>query len=60
MGLVGLEVEVRDEEHVRWRFVGTEKADPWHTARVYDTAKGRLFFRAFGRRVHLDECLRVD
>ncbi len=58
LGLCGYEVTVLDDEHVGWRFVGTEREQPPHCAKIRYTAKGRAYFRAGNRRIHLDECLR--
>lgn len=61
MGLCGYEVSVNDDcESVTYRFVGTEKEHPYQHAKVYwPKTKDRPYFLANGRRIHLDECMRV-
>lgn len=62
MGLAGFEVEILSDETVSYRYFwpGQEKEEPAHKAGIKYTAKGRAYFTSFmGRRVHLDECLRV-
>lgn len=60
LGLVGYEVEVIDEEHVYWLYVGTQREQIRHKAKIYCTRNGRAYFIANGRRIHLDECLRTN
>lgn len=60
LGLTGYEVEMLDQDHVSWLFVGTNREQIRHKAKVYSTAGGRSYFIANGRRIHLDECLRSD
>lgn len=60
LGLVGYEVEVIDEENVYWLYVGTQREQIRHKAKIYCTRNGRAYFIANGRRIHLDECLRTN
>ena len=57
LGLCGYEVEVKDDEHVYWLYVGTQREQIRHTAKIYYTAKGRAYFITGWRRIYLDECL---
>ena len=61
LGLCGYEVEIQDDcETVKYQFVGTEHQHPVQKAKVYYTQKdARPYFLANGRRIHLDQCLRV-
>ena len=61
LGLVGYEVEILDDEHVSWLYVGTQQEQVRHTARIRYTSKGRAYFLVTEprRRIHLDECLRA-
>ena len=60
LGLTGYEVDIIDQDHVRWTFVGTNREQIAHRSKIYYTAGGRAYFTANGRRIHLDECLRTD
>ena len=60
LGLTGYEVEILDQGHVAWLFVGTTLEQIRHKAKVYYTAGGRAYFIANGRRIYLDECLRSN
>lgn len=62
MGLAGYEVEVMpDTESVRYCYISPTGAKPvQQRAKLHITAKGRVYFLANGRRVHLDECIRTD
>ena len=55
LGLSGYEVDI-----MRWLFVGTDREQIAHRAKVYYTGGGRPYFNANGRRIHLDQCLRTD
>lgn len=63
MGLAGFEVEELGDETVAYTYLYPgmdESKKKAHKARVKYTANGRPYFISFqGRRVHLDECLRV-
>lgn len=56
----GVEVSLDDcnGEALYYRF---NYGDPgkWHKVKIYETAAGRAFFRANGRRIYLDEVMRV-
>jgi hypothetical protein len=59
LGLAGYEVKINDcNERVSWVFVGMEKEDFTHSAKISYTTAGRAYFRAYGRRIYLDECMR--
>ena len=59
MGLCGYEVGVDEaQEVVFYRFVGPSGPKPGQKAKIRYTSKGRPYFLANNRRVHLDECLR--
>lgn len=62
LGLAGYEVSIDpDGEHVHFRWTSMTGGKPyWQTAKVYHTAKGRAYFKASGRRIHLDQVLRVS
>lgn len=60
LGLAGYEVDIIDKDHIRWLFVGTDREQIAHRARIYYTTGGRPYFNANGRRIHLDQCLRAD
>lgn len=60
LGLTGYEVDIINQDHVRWIFVGTNREQIAHRAKIYYTAGGRTYFTANGRRIHLDECLRTN
>ena len=56
----GIEVSFDDYngEALYYRF---NYGDPgkWHKVKIYDTAAGRSFFRANGRRIYLDQVMRA-
>lgn len=55
----GIEYGVNDYVYaVSGAWIG-EKGKSYHRARVDYTAAGRAFFRIFGSRVYLDECIRI-
>lgn len=57
----GYEVHVdKDGEHVRYRYHSTASVAPERKAKVKFTQKGRAYFLASGKRIHLDECFRSD
>jgi hypothetical protein len=62
MGLVGYEIHKIEneagEEYVTWLYVGTQREQRARKSKVQYTAKGRAFFIAHGKRIHLDECMR--
>ena len=41
LGLSGYEVDIIDQDHVRWLFVGTDREQIAHRAKVYYTGGGR-------------------
>lgn len=57
-------IEVHIEEgydpFILWRYaiIDTEP-QKWHKAEIYDTAAGRAYFRANGKRIYLDQVMRV-
>jgi len=58
-GLCGYELRAsEDGETIYYRWTGTSGAAPEQHAKVRYTNKGRTYFIANGRRIHLDECLR--
>ena len=46
LGLSGYEVDIIDQDHVRWLFVGTDREQIAHRAKVYYTGGGRPYFNA--------------
>lgn len=42
LGLSGYEVDIIDQDHVRWLFVGTDREQIAHRAKVYYTAAADL------------------
>lgn len=61
MGLCGLAVTLEaNSESVQYELVGTDKGSYIHRSKIYYTANGRPYFLAFGKRVHLDECLNLN
>ena len=42
LGLSGYEVDIIDQDHVRWLFVGTDREQIAHRAKVYYTGGGTL------------------
>lgn len=58
IGLCGLAITLEaNSKSVQYELVGTDKAPYIHRSKIYYTASGRPFFVAFGKRIHLDECL---
>ena len=61
LGLCGYEVKVNDDcESVAWIWVGSNREQIDHRAKIYHTNKGRAYFRTPNRRIYLDECLRCN
>lgn len=61
LGLTGYEVSINnDGESVSWIFVGSNRNQIAHRAKIYYTKGGRAYFNVPGRRIHLDLCLRTD
>lgn len=61
LGLTGYEVSVnQDCESVTWIYVGSNREQLTHRAKIYHTKGGRTYFNAQGRRIYLDLCLRTD
>lgn len=57
----GYEITIdQDGEFVRYRYHSTASVAPKRKAKVRFTKKGRAYFLAAGKRIHLDECLRSD
>lgn len=58
----GIEVHIEEgyDPFILWRFsiVDTEP-QKWHKAKIYDTAKGRQYFKYGKIRIYLDEVMRV-
>ena len=60
LGLVGYEVKVnKDNESVTWIYTG-DNDQKTHHVKIYFTAWSRPYFIANGRRIYLDECIRID
>lgn len=62
MGLVGIEIydiEHGFDEYVYWIYTG-DTVPIYHRSKVYINVSGESYFLAFGRRVYLNDCLRVD
>lgn len=62
MGLAGYEVGVSDDgETAFYRYINPGGGKPYgQHAKIRYTSKGRAYFLANGRRIHLDQCLRKD
>ena len=61
LGLTGYEVSTNNDcESVTWIYVGSNREQLTHKAKIYYTKGGRAYFNALGRRIHLDLCLRTD
>lgn len=62
MGLVGYELRADDDgETIRFRYMGVSGARTTEQhAKVRMTAGGRAYFLVNGRRIHLDNCLRIN
>ena len=61
-GLEGIEIYniiYGINEKVVWKHTTEEKSKKPHISNIYTTIKGRNYFKAFNRRIFLDECLRV-
>lgn len=58
-----LEVHIEEgyDPFIMWRLsiVYSEKPQKWHKAKIYDTAKGRHYFKYGKIRIYLDEVMRV-
>ena len=61
LGLCGYEVSIdtEDNDYAFAKFVGTEKEHPQRRYKINFSPSGRAFIRPNGRRVYLDEVLRV-
>lgn len=60
--VAGLHIHLdSDGEAVHWRLaiIDSEKPQKWHKAKIYDTAKGRQYFKYGKIRIYLDEVMRV-
>lgn len=60
--VAGLHIHLdSDGEAVHWRLaiIDSEKPQKWHKAKINDTAAGRAYFRANGKRIYLDQVMRV-
>ena len=57
-----LEVHIEEgyDPFIMWRLsiVDSEKPQKWHKAKIYDTAKGRQYFKYGKIRIYLDEVMR--
>lgn len=59
LGLCGYEVAVDETQEIAfYRFVGLSGPQLGRKAKIRYTSKGRPYFLAGNRRIHLDECLR--
>lgn len=58
-----LEVHIEEgyDPFIMWRLsiVDSEKPQKWHKAKIYDTAKGRQYFKYGKIKIYLDEVMRV-
>lgn len=58
----GIEVHIEEgyDPFILWRYaiIDTEP-QKWHKAKIYDTAKGRQYFKYGKIRIYLDEVMRV-
>ena len=58
----GIEVHIEEgyDPFILWRYsiIDTEP-QKWHKAKVSETAAGRAYFRANGKRIYLDQVMRV-
>lgn len=58
-----LEVHIEEgyDPFIMWRLstMYSEKPQKWHKAKIYDTAKGRHYFKYGKIRIYLDEVMRV-
>lgn len=61
LGLTGYEVEINEDcESVTYQYVSPTGGKPSRQhAKVRYTAGGRPYFLANGKRIHLDNCLRI-
>lgn len=59
-GWIEVHLEEGYEPFVYWRYsiIDTEP-QKWHKAKIYDTAKGRHYFKYGKIRIYLDEVMRV-
>ena len=58
----GIEVHIEEgyDPFVYWRYsIIDEGPLKWHKAKINDTAAGRAYFRANGKRIYLDQVMRV-
>lgn len=58
----GLRVHIEEDgEAIRWQLaiIDSEKPQKWHKAKLYDTAKGRQYFKYGNMRIYLDEVMKV-
>jgi hypothetical protein len=61
IGICGYEVRINDDESVLWVWVGSNREQIAHKAKIYYTARGRAYFIVpRHRRIHLDQCIRYD
>lgn len=60
LGLVGYEMKVNDDcESVTWLYTG-DNDQKTHHAKIYCGKGGEFYFIANGRRIYLNECLRIN
>ena len=60
-GVIEVHIEYEGyDPFILWRFsiIDTEP-QKWHKAKIYDTAKGRQYFKYGKIRIYLDEVIRV-
>lgn len=58
----GIEVHIEEgyDPFVYWRYsIIDTKPLKWHKAKISDTAAGRAYFRANGKRIYLDQVMRI-
>lgn len=55
MGIEILKIECGIDDRIIYRYSGCAYI---HKARIYETARGRMYIRTPTGRIHLDECMR--
>lgn len=60
LGLCGYEVATLDDETVSYIFIGTNREQLTHKAKIYYNAKGEPYFKTKYRRIYLHDCMRKD
>ena len=59
--IIGIEYDINDS--VVWRFcsgdIEKDQNEKVHKTRIYYTTNGDAFFKAYGKRIKLSECMKV-